>query len=82
MGGAGFGIIICDADAAGRQWDSPGPVRENKEKRFSSRRRCRNVVWEPTRWKLHHIEIVGSKVRSWANTLNLPEKPTISDLQD
>lgn len=56
MGGAGFGIIICDADAPGRQWDSPGPVRENKEKkRFSSRRRCRNVVWEPTRWKLHHI---------------------------
>lgn len=33
MGGAGFGIIICDADAPGRQWDSPGPVRENKEKK-------------------------------------------------
>lgn len=29
----GFGIIICDADAPGRQWDSPGPVRENKEKK-------------------------------------------------
>lgn len=29
----GFGLIICDADAPGRQWDSPGPVRENKEKK-------------------------------------------------
>lgn len=40
------------------------PVRDNKDnKPEESIRRCRNVGWEPTRWKLHHIGRVGSQVQ-------------------